>query len=333
VKRILFLLIRKGKNESLILPWFLLKLRFQLLMQFYFEVKNFVVQKLLFFTLFLLISFGSNAQLTTLSQNFDVSCASSSGTAPSGWDVYNPITSTYPSGAWSCAPAGGRAGTPGMQCTGYYSGVFNLDTSYLITPMLNLRSYLPDTVYLRFDTKADSILLGGKLSVLKSDFTDSSFTLGDSDITDGVVQVFGNQDSLGWTTHQINLWSEENAGDFYLSFRYTSTNTKGSIWFLDNINTSTVSLFVPNISKDTNPLTVVGNSTPNQITLNLNLFYGGQYRIILYDIVGRTLYDEPVLAQAGNSYYTIKGLNLYEGMYYVKLANETMLNVERVLIR
>jgi hypothetical protein len=268
---------------------------------------------------------------SSISQNFDVSCLLSSD-FPSGWELYNPLHSTVPSGEWTCAPTGGRAGTPGMQCTGIYSGGYNLDTSYLITPLLNFSSYAPNPVYLHFDTKTTNIHHGSGLSLLRTTASDSTISSHDTDLT--TLPLFSNNDSSGWTTHEVNLTPLEGYGDFYLTFRFSSSADSGSTWFIDNIYTSTTSILnVAGINRQTSPLKVIGASTSNQITLSYSLPIAGAYYLSIYDMVGRQAYKETINASDNPNTYTITGLGLHPGMYFIKMyGDESTFGVAKTIV-
>ncbi len=245
------------------------------------------MKKIVLCSLFTLSIAGAHAQESSLHENFDVSCALSSG-FPAGWIEYNPVTGTTPSGQWTCGPDNGNGGTPGILCTGVYSSGYHLDTSYLITPLLNLSSYTGH-VFLRFDTKTTNIHLGGRFSVIEAppDTALSHLAANDTDISSGILPVIGSGDSSGWVTHEVDLTHYEGSGDFYIAFRYVSANTTGSAWYLDNVNTTTSSLEVAAIEKSMLPVTVIGNSTSSQITLSYSTEYAGAYQLAMYDIMGR----------------------------------------------
>ena len=177
---------------------------------------------------------GTKGQwVSSLNQNFNVDC-SVSGNFPSGWLHYNPVAGTEPAGVWSCDPANGRktitgTPTPGMTCTGVWGGAYNVDTSYLISPRLWL--YGQPHVYLYFDTKADSLTLGGKLSIMYTTDTLTVPTFVYTDTTSGIIPAFGAADSLGWVTHELDIsrLAGTAAVPFYLAFRYVSSTTWGSM--------------------------------------------------------------------------------------------------------
>jgi len=279
----------------------------------------------------------ARAQVTSLDENFDESCPTFTA-FPATWFVYNTIPVTTASGAWKCAPLNGRNGTPGMDCTGYFNGIFNIDTSYLISPQLDLSGYLGQHIYLHFDSRTSQLDAGGKLAVIASNTTNTSGVAGPEtfltyiDLSADISPDFGSNDSSGWVTHEVDLTGFETAGDFFIAFRYTSTDTSGSIWFLDNIITSTTGLQVPLIANDRLPLTVLGASSSTQITIGYNVPQTGNYCLSIFDMQGRELCKENLNAVTGIAVYTISDLNLNPGMYLVKMGNGMTDGTTRVII-
>ena len=104
------------------------------------------------------------AQVTSLNENFDVSCATTGANYPLGWSEINTVA-PLSALAWTCAPLDGRWGTGGIECNSYYSGVNYKDTAWLFTPQLDLSGYTGN-IYLRFDSKYEFI--AARLSVLAS---------------------------------------------------------------------------------------------------------------------------------------------------------------------
>ena len=279
----------------------------------------------------------SGQAVTYLAENFDVACAVA--TEPGHWLEFNPLPGTAPMGEWVCTPTNGRpastsAQTPGMMCTSVYGSpmAYNLDTSYLITPMLNISSYAPGKIYLRFDSKVSNINLGGRLSVIES--YDSSFHfISDTDITGASLPLIGSGDSSAWVTHEIEITRFEVVGNFYIGFRYTGTTTTGSIWYLDNVNTSRYSLHTENVQTSYLPLTVVGQSSPDQITIAYSTPHALYYQLGVYDMMGREVYKETLNAAGGFENYTISGLHLRPGMYCIKMGNDSNYGFAKTIVQ
>lgn len=291
------------------------------------------MKRIVLFTLLIFSVIGVKAQpYTFLYDNFDVECASSTYT-PSGWLHYNPLIATDPAGAWHCNATTGRSGTPGVECSGTYGGSFNLDTSYFISPVLNLSGYTGN-VYLHFDSKTDSIFYGGKLSVLRVIDTPYSPGSPTTDLTPGVTPIISSFDSLGWVTHQVDLSPYAGLGTppFYIAFRYVSSNSSGSKWHLDNINvTSITTLSVSGALKEKS-LPGIISSTSSQIVFSYSTETAGICPLTIYDMVGRKVYTGTLNIQAGTTNYTLSDLNLHAGMYIMKLENKNNYSATKVMV-
>lgn len=273
--------------------------------------------------------------LKSLNENFDVKCATSTF-VPTKWWYYNPIWTTDPMGAWQCSSSDGRAATPGVKCTGIYGtpATYHLDTSYLLTPKLNIDTFSTAApVYFRFDTKNTTVHLGARLSVEYR--TDTPFKTGVfTDITPGITPVFGNDDSTGWVTHEVDI-SALRGADFYIAFRYTSTTTTGSIWYLDNVTMSRMSVASQSALAPlhTFQVSLGEHNTHNEVTINYETANAGPYNVVLYDMMGREQYNRTVELRTGNGSYTIYGLSLSDGMYYVRVSDGKNYGGTNVMIR
>ena len=295
------------------------------------------MKKITLFTLITISALSAGAQISSLNENFDVSCATATFPSSDGWMVINPVIGTSPLGKWNCTSTNGRpttlgAPTPGMQCTGSYSAAYHLDTSFFITPLMNLGSYAGGHVYLRFDTKTENIIFGGRLAFAES--RNDSFRIPYAVLDTPLLSpAFSVLDSTNWATHQVDLSNYIDSGNIYFSFRYTSTTTSGTIWYLDNIMLTTIGLNVAKVNKDILPFTIIGNSTTSQIALSYTSTQTCTYNIAIFDMVGRRIYDGQVVAHAGTESYTIKGLDLHPGMYCIKMGNENTYGTAKIMIQ
>jgi hypothetical protein len=282
--------------------------------------------------LFAIISLAltSNAQVTSLNENFNTSCASATG-FPTDWTFFNPIIGTYPSGVWTCDPTDGRDASPGIACTGTYSGSYHLDTSLLVTPELNLSGYTGN-IYMQFDSRTE-FLSGGRLTLIVS-YQDSmsSFLSADTAFKPTINPIIAPPDSLGWVTHQIDLTSYKSS-PIYVGFMYSSPNTFGTKWFLDNIFTTTTPLLgVVSPVNEKLPLAVIGNPTNSEIKLSYYTATGGQYKLTVYDMMGRAISSQTIDTHPGSSMYTINGLDLLPGIFIVRMGNGTSFGSVKVIV-
>jgi hypothetical protein len=255
----------------------------------------------------------------------------STGTV-SNWMILNPITSTIGPGQWNCGPTDGRSGTPGIKCTGTYGSAFHLDTSYLITPALNLSGYTGN-IYLQFDTKTSDIILGDTIEVMAIHDTTHPES-GASYLSPALAPVFTNGDATDWVTHVANLTAFKST-PFFIAFRYTSPSTSGNIWYLDNVNTTTlpITLGLPTVERSKISVLVAGPAGPSDIKLNCDAPVAGTYQVVLTDMPGRAVYNNTMTLSAGFTEFDIKGLNLAPGMYFLKLGNGQYLGTAKVMIQ
>ena len=292
------------------------------------------MKKIILLVALTILSTSGRSQISTLSQNFDGVCASGTG-IPSSWLEYTPAhLGTIPQGEWVCTSNHGKGGTPGMQCTDTFSNATHLDSSFLLTPLLGLSSYVPGHVYLQFDTKTSNFLLGGELTILHTTDSTDPDTATAINLTPGMMPVFTNGDSTDWVTHVIDLTPYESTGSFYIAFMFTSTATTGSIWFLDNVllTTHNITLHDPELNAAELKMSIIGRCSSNQI--NVGITNGkGDYQMVLTDMTGRVIYMEQVNVPNSNLRYSIKGLNLAPGMYFLKMGNGQSFDVTKVVVQ
>ncbi len=293
------------------------------------------MKKLTILLLLAIAQFKAHAQtpVSTLHQNFDVACVVTGGLTSMGWTIYTPPVAEH--GDWECTSTEGRGGTPGMECSNIVSGVMGLDTSYLLTPLLDLSSYAGHHIYLNFDTKTTTVTNGGKLSVYRTDYDDTAHVFfNDTDLSSAALPIIGNAgDSTGWVTHQLDMSGHTTSGYFYIAFRFTGTSTTGGTWFLDNVNLTTTPLHITDADKQTIPLTVIGASTTNNITLSYSSVTTGAGRLAVYDMMGREVYKEDIVFNGTQAIHTINGLGLAPGMYVIKIGNGLAYSVAKVVVQ
>jgi hypothetical protein len=276
----------------------------------------------------------AQAAATGLDENFESNCPAGSH-HPNGWVDFNPIASTRPEGQWLCNSNQGRGDSKGIKCTGLWGSPmqYHLDTAYLISPLLDLSGYGSDRVYLRFDSKTSKINLGAKLTAIVS--KDSNLTTYVDNLEQLMTPVISNDDSTDWVTHEFDLSGFTNFGDFYIAFRYTSTATAGSVWFLDNIYTSTISLSVPGsqVPGVTLPLTASGNSETGEVKVAFTAEKSDVYDLAIYDLVGRRVHSQQLNVRTGTNTYVLRGIDIHQGIYIVKTGNSANMGTTRFVAR
>src|SRR5665213_870884 len=82
----------------------------------------------------------------------------------------------------------------------YFCGRYHLDTSFLITPLIDLSGYT--TVFLQFDTKTSKIVLGAQFSVEIVHAPVNPDSFGVTVLAES--PVFGSDDSSRWVTHVVD---------------------------------------------------------------------------------------------------------------------------------
>ena len=276
----------------------------------------------------------ANAQATGLDENFDATCASGSG-FPLDWTSYNPISATVPDGAWTCAPGSGRYGTNGIKCTGIWGSpsAYHLDTAYLISPALNF-SGDGDDVFLYFDSKVSRLNLGARLSCFVTpDSTKLDSLAGATEVTGALSPIFSNDDSTDWVTHIADLTPFKGVHPLYVAFRYTSTTTTGSTWYIDNVHKSTFPVGFTDLAKEVLSLNVIGKSTSSTITLSYEAGSPGLCELAVYDLMGRQLHLEQMMLQKTKTTHTISGLDLAPGMYLVKMRSGAACTTVKTIVQ
>jgi hypothetical protein len=280
-------------------------------------------------TLFLLLSLCSFSfgqyyynPLAELNENFDVACVSASG-MPTGWSAYTPTiaVSGTPS-AWTCAPSEGRSATNGMSCSGTYSGVFHLDTSYLLSAYIDLYTdYHGGHVYLNFDSKASALEPNGDTIQIGITVDSTGGVGGYVNISDSTLPLFGNGDVSGWVTHQVDMTPYINTGIFRIGWRYTSKSTNGNIWYIDNVNTSRTPMGVASVANSELFFRVLGQCTSDKITIGFHGKDQGLYHLSVFNMVGQVVGKQDIMAESGRGSYDISGLDLVSGLYMVRLSD------------
>ncbi len=277
----------------------------------------------------------SNGQgVSSLGENFDLTCASGGISYPLNWSEWNIIPPTTAL-AWSCTELGGRYGTPGIQCNSYFGGTHYIDTAWLFTPQLNLTGFT-DSVYLRFDSRYT--VSGARMQVLINNVYHPG-SAPDSvgvpstwiDMANRTTPVIGPDDSAGWVTHYVNLTSYKNT-PLYVAFRYATGNTAGGIWTIDNVFLTPWGLNVDKEVKKSITLTVLGNSTTDKISFSGTFYDAGNYDVQIYDNLGRIVHNGSFYTNSGTSSHTLSHLGLHSGMYIVKVGNATSYQIVKAIV-
>ncbi len=264
--------------------------------------------------------------VSSLSETFNASCATTGNNYPLYWTEWNVIPPVNAL-AWTCTPAGGRDATPGIVCNSHIGGTHYMDTAWLFTPRLDLSAF-PDSVYLRFDSRYD--ISGARMQIVYNptyDTTglnpnDSVYLHGFMDLSTAnrVAPVIGPDDSAGWVTHYVNLTSFKSV-PLYVAFRYVSTTTAGGAWTIDNVFLTPWGLNVTDVSKHSMKLSVIGGSTTSKISFAGDYPNAGNYNVYLYDGMGREVRKETFFMGSGLGTHSLNDLSLTPGIYFLKVGD------------
>jgi hypothetical protein len=81
------------------------------------------------------------------------------------------------------------------------------------------------------------------------------------------------------------------------------------------------------------PLTIVGNSTTSQVSMEYYIEQAGDYQIGIFDLMGRQVYSGLNYFTIGDNKTTVRDLNLQPGMYVVKVGNANVLGVAKTIVQ
>lgn len=291
------------------------------------------MKKTIISILFAVSGVAAKAQLaaTTLNENFNSNCPAG-GTHPNGWLDFNTYPSTVPDGTWKCTPSEGRGATGGIRCTNYWAGTFHLNEAFLISPRLNFKTYLGDSIYIRFDARTDKIQKGGRMSVVAT--TDADTTIQSTSIELATVVPFASPGDTAsdWNTYSINMTPYESFNNFSIAFRYFGTDTSGSTWFLDNIYTTKAPLVVSTIPSTRFTLSATGSTASGALTIVYQVMTQEPFMLSVYDLMGRELHSKNFTPVDRSGTYVADGLNLAPGLYLVRMSNGNASRVARAYV-
>ena len=176
--------------------------------------------KFIYLTLGLLFFHAASfAQLTALNENFST-CIS---VLPGGWTSFNV------SGAdeWQCNTSGYSGA--GVSMNGYSTGSYHANQDWLISPQLNVSAMSNPIFSFRARTKYN----GNSLALFLSQNYSGS---GDPNLATWIPLPanFPPINSDAWTLVNGIALQAYASQNFYLAFRYTSTNTAAAYWCLDD---------------------------------------------------------------------------------------------------
>jgi len=90
---------------------------------------------------------------------------------------------------------------------------------------------------------------------------------------------------------------------------------------------------VANTATTSLPLTVLNNSSTNQVDLIYTTQKAGNYTVSIYDITGREVSKQTVFVNDGTQRLSIDGLYLHSGMYIIKMYNASSYGVAKAILQ
>lgn len=282
---------------------------------------------------------GAKGQVSSINENFDVTCGSGSVIYPTGWIEYNNMAPTD-SMDWKCTYDLGRWNSPGMRCLGYYSGAYHLDTAWLFTPALTMSSF-PDSSFLRFDSKYEVGYTAGThrygLATYVMFSLDTSFSIPvmsnpDTDISLALTPLIGPGDSSGWVTHELSLTPYKTLPTIRIAFRYVSTNTDAGAWTIDNVNTSPFHLATGRPRDVPANLEISAYVGEGNIQFCYHAPESGSYWADLWDMNGRSKIQRHISLTQGEGRYTLEGASLLPGVYSLHIWNAQYISTCKIVV-
>ena len=176
---------------------------------------------LIFIISLFVISKNSQAQITVLQENFST-CAAN---LPIGWQQYSVVGTD----SWKCT-ASGFAGNA-VYMNGYSGGGNNANEDWLISPQLNLNSYV--TPHLSFWSRTK--FSGNAIQVMVSNNYNGSGNPNVATWTALSLALPAANSDYWFLSENIDLTSYK-AQPFDLAFKYTSTVNAAALWRIDELN-------------------------------------------------------------------------------------------------
>ncbi len=249
--------------------------------------------------LILAVVFIINAKAQILSEDFE----STPGELPSGWLTVSP---TYGSADFKWHPAD-YSGNNFMRASSY-NGSNNTTEQWLITPAFSTTGLT--NVQLAFDNdRAD--YPGNDIQVfVSSDFAGDSASFASATWT----EITGLSLSTGGYTVVNNvsdISSFAGNANVYVAFKYTSTDSEGAVWDIDNVVISEPS----SINEINNNLSVF----PNPVYTDLNITGKSNIKNInVLNVIGQKVLNINGI-NADN--YKLNVADLTNGVYIINIEN------------
>ncbi|PZF71983.1 T9SS-dependent choice-of-anchor J family protein [Taibaiella soli] len=258
--------------------------------------------------------------VTSLSENFDNACATgSTNQMPNGWSKYS-VTGAQ---QWNCYSYGYQS-TPCYNMNGYQTSVNYVNEDWLITPRMDLSAM--SAAYFTF--RAYKKFAGDDMKVMVSN------SYSGNGAPTGFIDLAVNFSAVDTNFKQFSAdISSYKSQPVFVAFKYTSDASNAAQWKVDNVLVSATPASVANLAKNNMELTVVGNSTSNNITLMFDVKQAGAYTVSVLDITGREIVRRNVTLGTGVQRFSVDGMSLNSGMYIVKMSNENSFGATKAVVQ
>ncbi len=247
----------------------------------------------------LAISFAFILNAQILSEDFE----STPGELPSGWLT---VTPTYASFATNWHP--NTYNDNDCMRASSFSGTNHATEQWLVTPSFSLAGQT--TISFSFDNEKANYPGNPMQVFISSDFAGDSASFA-SATWDEITGLNLSTGTYEWvtSTHDISAYAGE--ASVYIAFKYTSTDTEGAVWDVDNIVVSAGS----NVASVNSGIRI----SPNPTNANLNINSVSNIdQIAISNIIGQRVLN---INNVNSKNFTLDVRNLKSGVYMIAIRN------------
>ncbi|MFN6087034.1 MAG: T9SS type A sorting domain-containing protein, partial [Fluviicola sp.] len=141
------------------------------------------------------------------------------------------------------------------------------------------------------------------------------------------TSVFTPASAADWRNESVSLASYASQNQVF--FKFVGTSAFGNNMYVDNINVSSLS------SIESNEL-ASSSVYPNPASTEVNVSFeakGGEYKISITDLVGRTVANEVVANATGSTLVTMSTADLKAGNYLVTITNGSTTYTQNLMVK
>jgi hypothetical protein len=248
---------------------------------------------------------------------------------PAPWSLSNP------SNIWSRSTAAGGYGNSAESALADFYNIPNSAPNMIISPYVDFTNALPpirlyfDRAYAPYSPSyVDSLVIDlydDCPGVSERIYAKASAALATAPAN---VNVYVPSPAE-WHTDTLNL--DSLAGRGPMKIRFIAISGYGNELYIDNINISSSALGVNEI-QNAGAVKVFPNPAGNSLNVEINTGNDGKTMIRVYDAIGNVVqrYDERTFTGNNNFSFDISALR--EGIYLVRVENDSFVKTERVTI-